>query len=223
MEAQPAPGWFAVGSFAAAAAGLLCVAFSIEAAIALSVLSLAINAYGSSVVETKIGARRIWLGAGAFVSAAIGAALVLVDKVWLAVPIAAGGLAINAFVRARHRARLGRGRGLRIAVWALFSAAVGALVAWIGFEAALAFSLLPIVVAQYRRVQRDPRAPRRNLKFGWIALLNFMTSATIAFTIAMAVLLTQFGDAADEFHEQVEHMKSNPITAPTFTIPGPGE
>jgi hypothetical protein len=142
------------------------------------------------------------------VSAAIGAVLVLVDGIWLTIPISAVALGIGAFVRARQRAQSGRTRGLRIAVGALVSAVVGAVAALIGFELTLALSLLPIAVAHYRRVKRDPKAVGRNLKLSWAALLDVVTSGTIAFAIFWVALNQQIGTTLDDFRRNTAEMRT---------------
>jgi hypothetical protein len=106
MEAQPSNGWLGIGALCAAAVGVVVViGFNwVWLGISCSALALGTQAYRGAKRQTKVGARRIWIAAGALVAGVIGAVLVVVDRIWLSLPIAAVGLGIDAFVHARQRA-----------------------------------------------------------------------------------------------------------------------
>jgi hypothetical protein len=200
-EVQPSNGWLGVGALVAAAIGVVMVIGfgSFWLGIACAAAALGIQAYRSTKRQPKIGARRIWITAGAFVAGVIGAVLVVVDKIWLSIPIAAVGLGVDAFVRARQRAKVGRKRGFRIAVGAVVSATVGAVIALIGFQLSLALSLLPYAVAQYRRVRRAPTAVRQNVKLLWIHMLDFFIPATVALVVGGIALNMYFDAVSKQF------------------------
>jgi hypothetical protein len=88
-EVQPSHGWLGIGALASAAVGVVVVTgFGLYwLGIACSALALGIQAYQGTKSQPSIGARRIWIMAGAFVSGVIGAVLVVVDRVWLSIPI----------------------------------------------------------------------------------------------------------------------------------------
>jgi len=216
IEAQPSNGWLGVGALCAAAVGVVVVIrFNwVWLGISCSALALGIQAYRGARRQTKVAARRVWITAGAFVAGVIGAVLVVVDRIWLSIPIAAAGLGIDAFVRARQRAKVGRERGFRIAVWAVVSAAVGAMVALIGFQIALAVSLLPYAIAQYRRARRAPKAVGQNVKLLWIHMLDLLIPATVALVVAGIALNMYFDATTTQFEEWTREFDAHEIEPP---------
>jgi hypothetical protein len=206
MDSQPSNGWFAVGAFVSATIGLAMVVVSNWLTIACLALALGIQAFASTKGRRKVEANRIWFVAGAFFSAAIGAVLVLVDSIWLTLPISAVGLGIGAFVRARQRAKLEWTRSFRIVVGALVSAVVGAVAALIGFQLTIALTILPLAAAHYRRTKRDPKAVKQNLKLMWAAHLSAITAAIIGFAVLMVALNQQLGGAARDFDQTTARM-----------------
>jgi hypothetical protein len=189
LPGGPWDGRLAVGSFVAAMAGSVAVgSSSIWVAIAFAVLALAMQAYRHARKQPTIGWKKLLIAVGALASAAIGAVLVIVDRAWLSIPLAALALGIDAAIRARQRAKLGRSRGIRIAVGALASAAIGAGVALLGFAFALALSLLPFVVANHRARKRHPKAVARRIIL--IATLDRVTLAVVAIVVVLVAFRT---------------------------------
>jgi hypothetical protein len=210
--AQPAYGWLAVAAFAAAMFGLILVFDATWATIALCVLALGIQAYRRARLHPEDG-DRIAVAVGTFGSAAIGGVLVLVDKLWLAIPITAAALGIDGVIRARREAK--RKSGGRVAFRAVAEAIARRVAALLGPGLAIASSLLPLAIAQYRRMRDDPQAVRANIKLLWIGVLEILTAAMIAYAVFWVAFLPGYHDAAHDFHRMVETHR--PFTAPDLS------
>lgn len=124
------------------------------------------------------------------------------SSIWVAIAFAVLALGIQAYRHARGQPRIGSQK-IWIALGALVSAAIGAGVALIGFVFALALSLFPFVVANYRARKRHPKAVARRI-IPLIATLDRVTLAVVAIVVVLVAFRTEV--AAIKFPD-VKHLQ----------------